>query len=132
MKHLFVSCALAIALKEKGFDEDCLAYYTNRYAGKNEHPTPIHQHEGSGIGADKNSDFTCKYFIATAPLYQQVIDWFREEQKIDILPNITYDNNGNWYYYRIHQFGIFKKHSEGDFDYYIAINKAIEEALKLI
>lgn len=76
MKKLFTNSIIAILAKEKGFDEDCLAYYTHRFAGGKETPIAISQHEGSGIGGDKNSDFKGnKYFLATAPLYQQLVDF---------------------------------------------------------
>lgn len=160
MKHLFLSCALSLKAKEKGFDQPCLAYYTNRYGGGTEHPTPIHQHEGSGIIGDDNTSFkNCKYFIATAPLYQQIIDWFREKHDIYIIPGIQFEpaveveedeepdkevldniyfilnlkemrENKESYLPYIESTDKFSHPSKND--WYTSVNEAIEEAFKLI
>jgi len=59
MKDLFVSYALAVALKEKGFDEPCFAWYD--WVGKE---LFINDRSFQDINP------------TNAPLYQQVIDWF--------------------------------------------------------
>lgn len=59
MRHLFVPYEIALQLKEKGFNEDCFGCY---YKDKT-----FAYHPDSDVYVD-------------APLYQQVIDWFREKE----------------------------------------------------
>ena len=89
MKDQFVTYEIALAVKELGFNEECLACYT--------------PHLGKGIfeliskgASNEKSGFNERFIKAGAingcavPLWQQVIDWFREEHKIDIeLPCAT-------------------------------------------
>jgi len=120
MKHLFVPYEIALQLKEKGFDESCVAFY-----------------EESGNlsigfnwlnGGGKNSNLES----CTAPLYQQVIDWFREEHDFFIFIDTTHnfdsytgtmctkENNS-----------LFQRTVERK-NYYEALNDIIKKALKLI
>ena len=110
MKHLFVPYEIAKKLKELGFEEECLGYYDNKI-----------------LTYSKNDVFrnfaTIKNKLASAPLYQQVIDWLREK-KIKVVENPKF---GGW--------EIWGKYD----DNYIQlsnsvynIDNAIEEALKLI
>lgn len=83
MEKLFVPYGLAVKLKELGFDEKCLAYYSNK---------------------DEYLFFsTIKELpdgFALAPLWQQAIDWFREKHYIDsaILPTFS-----TKYIYRLYE-----------------------------
>jgi hypothetical protein len=69
MNKEFVTYEQALALKELGFDEPCLASYETAF--------------GKGI------DFELGYIIdgpknyVLAPLYQQAFRWFREKYNID-------------------------------------------------
>ena len=67
MIHLFVPYELAVKLKEKGFSDRCLAYFSDGLINY----TLAFQ-----------TDVTDK--IILAPLYQQVIDWFRETHNLVI------------------------------------------------
>ena len=67
MKHLFVPYELAVKLKEKGFDENCFGFYTENL---------------KLCSANLNNINRADKFYISAPLYQQVIDWFREKHKI--------------------------------------------------
>lgn len=71
MKHLFIPYELAVIAKEKGFNDYCLNAYNDR-------------------GKMPYSDKHCKNssllngFVA-APLYQQIVDWFMTEHKLQVL-----------------------------------------------
>lgn len=71
MEKEFVTYETALALKELGFDEMCLGYYTYDFIGYNPNPyfelgqSPFH------MGITPQS--------VKAPLKQQVFRWFREK-----------------------------------------------------
>jgi GT2 family glycosyltransferase len=69
MDKEFVTYEVALALKELGFDEPCLAYYDDV-----ELQTP---HLSVGRGVKTLSDMQEGYY-KLGPLYQQVFRWFRE------------------------------------------------------
>lgn len=128
MKHLFVPYKLALELKEKGFDEPCFGFWNESYLDLTRF-------------VDKNKELK-------APLYQQVIDWldckgiyvsitFEEDKKEKGVYNFI---NIPFYTFEIRR----KTHLHGgaiqnylkfvDYssDRYSTLNKAIEEAIKLI
>lgn len=108
MENLFCSYEIALELKELGFDEECLGYYTSPrqneiYTNKNGEKTRFcllsskMKGELVGHGSVRNSLFQWLldndrtsgelYILAhsiTAPLYSQAIDWFREKHNIHI------------------------------------------------
>jgi len=123
MKHLFIPYNLALLAKEKGFDGRCLAGYEN---------------EVFTLYKDENMSGWCNRNLPegeiTAPLYQQLVDWFRENHG----KNISIDP----YYYPFYSKdisikgiivvkGYTEKEAFGS-TYYEALNKAFEEAFKLI
>lgn len=122
MKNLFVPYELALALKEKGFDGACIAYYSHR--NKELYP------RGQSNGAEwqyvsANTSLTLK-----APFYQQVIDWVREKHEIDLF---LFKLKEGIYKFDVHKSGESKTlPNPTRLPYYEALNKAIEEALKLI
>ena len=67
MKEQFVTYEIALALKELGFDEECLAYFNN-----DKYRDLICTCENGMDG-----DFTIHHYSGdvNAPLWQQVIDW---------------------------------------------------------
>ena len=126
MSELFVSYDLALQLKEKGFKRQLdIAGNLTGYNLSRENKRISYYHVHTQFPSDKE--------FLYAPLYQQVIDWFREKHGIhfDIdwglgwgygfitvgcivdLPNKYYEGNPQW-------------------NYYEALTKAIEQALKLI
>lgn len=123
MKHLFVPYDLALQLKEKGFDMPCLGYYDGDDDGVwNDEP------ERELLLNDHN-----KHGKLSAPLYQQVVDWFRENKGIHIQPQFHFHDKG----YKIGKIPIGRSSYTGPYNksyktYYEALNKAIKEALKLI
>jgi hypothetical protein len=73
MKNEFVIYEQALALKELGFDEPCLAFYSPK-----EELHPVFQEPSKGPYFNNGS------FIETlrAPLYQQAFRWFREKHNL--------------------------------------------------
>jgi hypothetical protein len=105
MNKEFVLYELAVKLKEKGFEEDCLAHYT------------LH---GKQL-IIRQTEFTYQGVIL-APLYQQVVDWFETKHNLHI-DRIWYDDKvtpARWVYHVEHQY------AGSDYD------KAIDEAIKLV
>ena len=122
MKHLFVPYELALKLKEKGFKAKCFAWYDHY---KDFYYCDIDD------DVSKNTKLTGKdKSCCTAPLYQQVMDWFRERHKIMIELHWQEgtQNYSFCYGYKAGKW-FFPKET---FEYYKALGKAIEEALKLI
>jgi len=78
MKNLFVTYEIAKQLKEKGFNEPCLAVYDITQG--NEQTAKLHKHPADCINGD-----SIHPAAITAPLYQQVIDWLFEKHRICIM-----------------------------------------------
>jgi hypothetical protein len=129
MKELFVSYALALELKKKGFDEPCFAYYEVEDGIRLKYN--LHEDENPSINNPDSLDIT-------APLYQQIVDWLETEKNllIDITHNYYFqDKSVNIWHIRImNKFGLVRI-SNADFEFNTrqnALTKAIEESLKLI
>ena len=85
MEKEFIPYEQALALKELGFDESCLAYYNN-YKPKNNHPRGL---VISG-NQDHNIETEGDNLICSAPLYQQAFRWFREKYDLVIEPCVPF------------------------------------------
>lgn len=92
MKELtkdFVPYEEALALKELGFDEPCLAYY-NGYK-ELDHLMP----ERLVVGRNYNGET-----ITSAPLYQQAFRFFREKYpELDFGVGKIYNGTNNYHYH---------------------------------
>lgn len=120
MQHLFVSYEIAKQLKDKGFDEPCNAFYQEYAVGKTMYWNFI-----------KYLNYNLNPNRCSAPIHQQVIDWFRDKHGIWIeIETIFFD--GTDLYTPFIKGGFKQIELECEGDYYDALNKAIEEALKLI
>lgn len=150
MKKLFVPYELALALKEKGFDEPCITKF-EQYFDKTKLQAVIstlslnapYEYEYNGydqviINSElhyhftgyKNSVKDHNQNILAAPLYQQVIDWFREKHEVDFF---LFKLKKDIYKFDVHQNGERKTlPNPTRLPYYEALDKAIEEGLKLI
>lgn len=76
MEKEFIPYEQALALKELGFDEACLAQYKKYDVGE----------ATLDIGFSKNeivSKFEKLILFCSAPLYQQVFRWFREKYGLE-------------------------------------------------
>ena len=130
MKEQFVPYDLALKLKEKGFDADCLAGYLLNKDG-------ITSLIGCGALRYDTDGFVNPYSeILPAPLYQQVIDWFRTEHKYSIEIYNYHESFG--YIWMVKKMeGIYSSQSADaestdKVEYEIARLESIKEALKLI
>jgi hypothetical protein len=81
MTNQFVTYEIALALKELRFDELCLAVF---YQGKFMHGH-IEPYVWNLVNSVKTNSDCNSIDIVTAPLYQQVIDWFRDEHLLELL-----------------------------------------------
>lgn len=124
MKNLFVPYELAVKLKEKRFQASCFGGYSNLQ-------------ELNITRVDFQSDIEG---FCLAPIYQQAINWFREEHKLvlDVFQefNGTDAYTGKWEV-DISELGDYKQPhrivvDETYADYYEAWNAAIEAALENI
>ncbi len=131
MEELFVSYEFAKLAREKGFDEHCFMYWRPDMDGSMQ----LWYHQETycldAIGSNNSDD--AKWVDCTAPLHQQIVDWFREKHNLSILIEIGTQEFSYIVY------NIKKDRKETGVDtikyngtYYEALNKAIEEAFKLI
>jgi hypothetical protein len=125
MKHLFVPIELALLAKEKGFDEPCISNYVS---GTDVLGNNLVNH----LEMWSDEDLETIYSSTKAPIYQQLIDWFREKHNLNI-PIYYSLVDGK---YNSHCYCSFDKERETDVvydtDYYGCLNKALVEAFKLI
>lgn len=128
MKDLFVPYSIALHLKKLGFDEACFSAYRNY----DDEEMLMGVSIWTNSGTENNHEGYC-----AAPLYQQITDWFREKHKIHIsvgYPMILNKEEYRAIIAKLNHTGYysdtcdFTKHKT----YYEALNKAIEEACKLI
>lgn len=83
MKELFVPYELALLAKEKGFNKRCLGVYNDTNEEKIKFSI-----DSDGIRNDDilGGHHNIQGFShTTAPLYQQLVDWFREKHSIEII-----------------------------------------------
>jgi len=137
MEKLFIPQVLALTVKGKGFNELCLAKWNIQIKGESipdfhynyEREGLWFNHNGKDVSGLNGNDG--REFLWSAPMYQQVVDWLREKHNllISILPTTfgkycfdIYKHRNNLVYQSIEVFE----------NYYEALNKSIEEALRLI
>ena len=129
---LFVSEEISSLLRQKGFDEPCIAKYTQWSSGDKVDLYPQSQNflKGPYFETCQNSMYTDGLDNGLAkvatPLYQQVIDWFAEKHNVNIYVikhGRDDETEWQWWLNRCHSLASFK-------DKYEALNEAISEALK--
>ena len=121
MKHLFLNKKLSLLAKEKGFDEKCIGYYWSKEGNETHHLCPSKNHNSLPTRI-------------SSPLYQQIIDWFREEHDIHIIIRPGFGTT-TWYDWRIisrETEDIFAGQDESYEKIEDCYNKAIEASFKLI
>lgn len=132
MRKLFIPYQLAVIAREKGFSEPCIMFYADSDEEDGvEQLSPLVSEDGilDGIAIPKSSG------LIMAPMYQQIVDWFRENHNIEISSPLKRQKDLGPFYggaiYTINKY--FGKSYGSNFKtYYEALNKAIEEAFKLI
>jgi len=129
-ENLFVPYELALLLKEAGFDLKCLAGYSK---------------DSKLVFVSTIINYYINEYIP-APMYQQVTEWFRDKHKLHLDINHFVGNQEDeiFWDYSISKIGtdvddkgywkpLIDFDSNRDYNsYYEALNKAIEESLKLI
>ncbi len=133
MKNLFVPYELALLAKEKGFNDPCFGYY---------YKDNIEVKHFEWIESEKYGDWEPNFlinnkekdFFLSAPIYQQLVDWFREKHDIEII--VLSDDLVNRKFF---EFSIYKlwsqdqlKHDSSFLTYYEALNKALTEVSHLL
>lgn len=120
MKYLFVPYEIAIVAKSQGFNEPCLAYYERQQLSN------IVEYSNSKLRQENLINGQC-----LAPIYQQLIDWFRDKHNlhIEVFHQLRPANN---VVYGIKIGSNTGGIQDGFNNYYEALNKALEEAFKLI
>lgn len=128
MKEQFVTFEIALKLKELGFNEPCIAYYVvtkdkfiydinkvlNYYTGK-----------GNFLGEKCYS----------APLWQQVIDWFREKHNLYINIEPRIDKTWEYSISKLNDgllFGSKSLYMNAGLNYHTAREQAILKTIELI
>jgi len=120
----FVPYELALKLKEKGFEDECFKKYIAGCLWSNPSVPETYKFIHSN-----SSD-------CLAPLYQQVVDWFREKHNIHI--HISLNQFGYGWMFALISTTHYKSVKDlvggvkFKWTYYETLNKAIEESLKLI
>ena len=141
INELFVSYQIALKLKELGFNEKCLGYFNSKgkfnFADCSRYTDIPFYYKNSKCETWLSTIFSTKKTkskICVAPLWQQVIDWFREKYKLYILvePNIT----GNWQFsiYKLNNGLLFGQKSlfiQKELNYYESREQAILKAIEL-
>ena len=85
IKDQFVTYEIALGLKELGFDEECFAIFFRTILNNGRTVNYISDDWESPFYKNRTNSESNSVDIVSAPLWQQVIDWFREEKLIDIL-----------------------------------------------
>lgn len=119
MKHLFVPYEIAVMAKEAGFNEPCLAGFL---------PDREFAEPDSELNTFRNRNRSGGEI--SAPLYQQLTDWFREKHNTFI--QITFCEKYGLSTEVISGNGEFKYATHKFKEYYEAYNAALIEAFKLI
>ena len=141
MKEQFVDHEIAVLLKEKGYKEECMAYYEISIKAKKD----VHDGFSGPFGWKKGEvNFNKGYFennglpdnsneywlLCGAPLWQQVIDWLRENHSIDII--IDPAGRPKMYAVFVEDWLYENDTDRASFTYPEAREKAIKHALTLI
>jgi hypothetical protein len=137
MKEQFVPLSIAEVLKQKGFNEPCMAYVYTGDTGNNVDRYIYGSSTPEGkIECDDWNKYDMSYSL---PLWQQVIDWFRKKYNIIIevqfLGGLTKETAQ--YIFTVwvgEEYGIENDDSTQDWsnNYEEVRQKAIEHALTLI
>jgi hypothetical protein len=90
MNKEFVTYEQALALKELGFDEPCLAKHDLK-------------HILLRVEECKSQENAQEFDYILAPLYQQAFRWFREKHKLEsiVVPSGNSEGKTNGYYFEI-------------------------------
>lgn len=129
MKDHFVTYEIALKLKEKGFDELCFAEYNS-----NDKYNEPWVYGSEGNVTEQYSNRAMIAHDAAAPLWQQVVDWLREDKNIHVL--FEYGLLKKYFVVLFHSIEEYLGDDKGDIiefsTFHEARKKGIEKALELI
>lgn len=91
MEKLFVPYELALKLKDLGLDEECMSFY-NPLGSLN-----LSRIESFNWVIRNSNSQVLKLKYVSAPLWQQVFDWFREKYNLHCTID-EYENPKSWGY----------------------------------
>lgn len=130
MKRQFVTYDIALQLKKLGFDKPCLAYFESVYNGLTQKYTGklVLGNKPEHLQSYKQLVYIFGRDTQLAPLWQQVIDWFREKHDIHIVITPYNDEEANQILY---DFTIFQKdwNDLSDYTYYHTLNEVREQSI---
>jgi len=140
MEKQFVPYELALKFKEKGFDEDCLRYYgLKRYSLTTEYATDIGELLTDSV-LRYLSSYQKDLELLKSPLWQQVIQWFRDNHDIHIDNDNNYSLESYWWNngkgcgfkerVRIKKFSYYINRGDFQTKYYESPYEALEEAIE--
>ena len=127
MEKQFVTYEIALKLKELGFDEECFGRFD---ICDTEELQEIYEIEYFLTTINNYFNSGCKYI--KVPIWQQVIDFLREEYLLHIeiqSPDYTNDVNFAWAIHKMYLFGTWGDGYESN--YYKAREQAILKAIEL-
>lgn len=139
MKFLFIPYELSVLALKKRFNEPCIARYGSKTSVEKDNP---HGFQMNKLGSwyKHNSGEIEKHFIS-APLYIQIVDWFRNEHKLVLdvfqqFDEVELKYTGKWEV-DISRLGQYEQPhvivvNEVYDDYYEAWNRGIKEILNYI
>lgn len=127
MKQQFITYEIALKLKELGFDEECLYAYYHKSDLKN-----FKENHYMLVGDRNNTQLTDGRI--SAPLWQQVIDWFRVKYNVLI---IVYSNASGYLFEFSDAEGGTHRYDSGysgtnDSGCWDTFEEALEAAIKMI
>jgi len=119
MKHLFIPYELALIAKQKGFDKPCFTAWIS------DNKTIILDNDLLYHNWNRRGGIS-------APLYQQVIDWLRDEKNIQIIELPKCKTEKGYFQFSIYRIKGDTGKFENDKIRIEALNKAIEQAFTLL
>ena len=124
MKQLFVPQDIALMAKEKGFDEECISFYSNGVLNISR----IESFDWCIVNSEMEKQ---GLNYVSAPLYQQLVDWFRNKHGIVIwIETAPYAHTFNFRFYI--ETSDNRQEGHKSKDYYKVYNEALIEGFKLI
>lgn len=87
--HFLASYAISEGLKKIGFNEPCIALFSEKYSMKDywmEWHRAVGQYQGGNIYGRCYIDFVVdeKYTFVFSPLYEQAVEWLSRNKKIEL------------------------------------------------
>ena len=128
IKNLFIPYELAKKLKEKGFDEPCLACYVmDEKSAMDDTEDKFNLHYGLPFETKQES------YLTLAPIYHQAIDWFREKHNLVVTPLKSFDGTVPGFSYCVTgRDGLIRATAYSKLEYYECLNEGFKHALALI